>query len=261
MYYFAGMNVVIIGTGNVATVLSKMIVSTSHRLLQIAGRDISKTKLLAASAGAEACTLDGVYADADMYIIAVADTALPEITKHFKFKGMAVHTAGALSKEILANVSAEYGVLYPLQSLKARVDDIPPVPFLVDGNNEETITKITAFANAISSQVAVADDDRRLKLHTAAIFVNNFTNYLFTIAHDFCKKEGIDFSLLHPLMEETVNRLKVYSPTEMQTGPAVRNDISTINRHLLLLGNYPEMQKLYTILTESIRNYWGREAH
>lgn len=257
MHYFAVMNVVIIGTGNVAAVLSRMIKSTSHRLMQIAGRDILKTKLLAASAGTEACTLDRVYTDADFYIIAVSDTALPEVTKNFCTKGTVVHTAGAVSKEILADVSGEYGVLYPLQSLRKNLEHIPPVPFLVDGNTNQTIAKITRFANSISDRVSVANDDERMHLHIAAVFVNNFTNYLLTITSDFCKKEKLDFSLLYPLLEETVSRLKVYSPAEMQTGPAVRNDSTTINRHLQLLNNYPGMSELYKLFTERIRGYWG----
>lgn len=256
MYYFAVMNVVIIGTGNVAAVLSKMIRSTPHRLMQIAGRDISKSKLLAASAGVEASTFDNIYPGADMYIIAVADTALPEIAKTFHCKGIVVHTAGAVSKEILANVSDGYGVLYPLQSLRANLADIPHVPFLIDGNTEETIAKIAVFAKTISSQVSVANDDERMKLHIAAVFVNNFINYLLTITNDFCKKEKTDFSLLYPLLAETITRLKMFSPAVMQTGPAIRNDKLTIHRHLQWLSNYPEMSELYEFFTERIRGYW-----
>jgi predicted short-subunit dehydrogenase-like oxidoreductase (DUF2520 family) len=255
MHYFAVMNVVIIGTGNVAAVVSTMINATQHKLLQVAGRDILKAKALASSAGAEASSLDNIHTGADLYIIAVADAALPEVAQKLHVAGVVAHTAGAVTKDILAGTSAEYGVLYPLQSLKVNLNDQAPVPFLIDGNNQETIAKIAAFAGSLSHQVAMADDDKRLKLHTAAVFVNNFTNYLFTVASDFCKREGLDFSLLFPLMEETVRRLRMHDPADVQTGPAIRNDLSTISRHLQVLENYPEMSELYGMLTEGIRRY------
>ncbi|MBN8859757.1 MAG: DUF2520 domain-containing protein [Sphingobacteriales bacterium] len=258
MHYFAVMNVVIIGTGNVAAVISTMIKATQHKLLQVAGRNILKAEALASSAGAEASSLDSVRTDADLYIIAVADTALPEIAQKLHVAGVVAHTAGAVTKDILANASAEYGVLYPLQSLKANLNDLPPVPFLIDGNNNKAITKITAFAGSVSHQVAIADDGKRLKLHTAAVFVNNFTNYLFAVTSDFCKKEGVDFSLLFPLMEETVRRLRTHDPADVQTGPAIRNDLLTISRHLQVLANYPLMSELYSLFTERIRGYWDR---
>ena len=255
MHYFAVMNVVIIGTGNVAAVVSAMIRATQHKLLQIAGRDILKAEAMAVSAGTTASSLDNMRTDADLYIIAVADKALPEVAQKLHVAGVVAHTAGAVAKEILAGASKEYGVLYPLQSLSANQDRLPPVPFLVDGNNDKAVAKIAAFAGSISRQVAIADDEKRLKLHTAAVFVNNFTNYLFTIASDFCKKEGLDFSLLLPLMEETVSRLQTHDPAEVQTGPAIRNDLPTISRHLQVLENYPEMSELYGMLTEGIRRY------
>ncbi|MEJ0101166.1 MAG: DUF2520 domain-containing protein [Bacteroidota bacterium] len=46
-------------------------------------------------------------------------------------------------------------------------------------------------------------NDERVKLHVAAIFVSNFTNYLYILAEEYCRREGIDFKLLQPLIEET----------------------------------------------------------
>lgn len=258
MHYFAVMNIVVIGTGNVAAAVSTMIKATQHRLLQVAGRNILKAEALASSAGAEAASPDSIRTDADLYIIAVADAALPEVAQKLHVAGTVVHTAGAVTKDILAGASAEYGVFYPLQSLRANLNDLPPVPFLIDGNNDEAVAKIAAFAGSVSHQVAMADDNKRLKLHTAAVFVNNFTNYLFTVTSDFCEKEGVDFSLLFPLMEETVHRLRTHDPADVQTGPAIRNDLLTISRHLQVLAGYPGMSELYSLFTESIHDYWGK---
>ena len=96
-----------------------------------------------------------------------------------------------------------------------------------------------------------------MKLHVAAVFVNNFTNHLFALAENYCKKEGIHFKELLPLIEETISRLENISPSTSQTGPAARNDEETIQKHLALLESHPQMKKVYEFLSASIKNFKG----
>ena len=113
----------------------------------------------------------------------------------------------------------------------------------------------SSLANSISPQhVAEAGDNARLKLHIAAVFVNNFTNHLYALAEDYCNKEGIDFKELFPLIEETALRVKEILPLKSQTGPAARNDQETIQKHIALLEFHPQMKKVYEFLTDSIKN-------
>ena len=132
---------------------------------------------------------------------------------------------------------------------------IPPMPILIDANNEETLSLISSIAAIISSDVQIADDETRIKLHLAAVFVNNFTNHLYAIAEDFCKKEEVDFNILKPLIIETANRIKEFSPATVQTGPAIRNDVNTIDTHLKMLNDYPKFKTIYLKLTDSIMNF------
>jgi predicted short-subunit dehydrogenase-like oxidoreductase (DUF2520 family) len=92
-----------------------------------------------------------------------------------------------------------------------------------------------------------------LKLHVAAVMVNNFTNHLYKLAEDYCKNEGLDFRQLIPLIEETAERLKTISPADAQTGPAIRHDAPTIEKHLIILEKYPHLKEIYKIMTESIQ--------
>ena len=92
-----------------------------------------------------------------------------------------------------------------------------------------------------------------MKLHVAAVVVSNFTNHLYTLAEDYCLKEGLDFKQLLPLIEETALRIKNTSPKLAQTGPAIRHDKETIQKHIELLKNHPQLKNLYVLLTESIQ--------
>ena len=153
----------------------------------------------------------------------------------------------------MQNISTNYGVLYPLQSLRKEIPDTVAIPLLVDGNSEKATRQVEDFALTISPIVSRANDEQRLKLHVAAIIANNFTNHLFSLTEEFCKNEKVDFKLLLPIINETARRLIDHAPAEVQTGPAIRNDISTIDKHLALLANYPKLKNIYQLLTDSIR--------
>ena len=255
------MKIVIIGTGNVATVLARKILQSGHLIIQVAGRNKAHAQTLG-------LLLKTPYTDsfyevadnADIYIIAVSDSALTDIDSWLPQQehGIVVHTAGAVSKLVLKKVAESYGVLYPLQSLRSNSRVIPEIPFLIDADSPDTLQQIISFSASLSGKVAFADDETRMKLHTGAVMVNNFPNYLYTLTQDFCTKENLDFSLLLPLLHETANRLEQYPAGLMQTGPAMRNDQDTITKHLSLLKAYPALSKLYAELSGSISDYYDQ---
>lgn len=248
------MRVVMLGSGNAATVLSGLITKAGHQIVQIVSRNEQNAKLLADKYSASTTILHADhFEEADLYIFALNDAALDHLEKITALKGkLVVHTAGAVSINVFKDITSTYGVLYPLQSLSKFSDTTPVVPFLIDGNNQETLHRVLGFAKTLSDKVIEANDAERLKYNVAAVFVNNFTNHLYALAETFCEKERIDFKTLFPLIEETTERVKAGSPFLTQTGPAVRNDIFTLNRHLQALGSSPDLKYLYLKLTESI---------
>jgi predicted short-subunit dehydrogenase-like oxidoreductase (DUF2520 family) len=250
------MNIVIIGTGNAATVLGKKFRKAGHRIVQVFGRDASAASKLAYQFDTESTNYWSVIRkDADFYLIAVADEAINDVAKHVHLPGKLVaHTAGSVKKDVLKNITHHYGVFYPLQSLRKDMNELPDIPMFIDASDESSKKKLEELAQSISNeQVGVANDDERLKMHIAAVFVSNFTNHLYKLAEDYCKKERIDFNRLIPLIEETAGRLKTISPSKTQTGPAIRNDEATIQQHLTVLEKYPQLRKIYEVMTESIQ--------
>jgi hypothetical protein len=155
----------------------------------------------------------------------------------------------------LHTISNQYGVLYPLQSLrKEQVGLTHRIPLLIDANQPSALLAIEKFAFTLSPMVSIVGDEQRLSLHLAAVMVNNFTNHLYTLTAEFCKNEGVDFKMLQPLIEETALRLNTNHPGDVQTGPASRDDRSTLERHIELLANHPELKTFYQMFTESLLN-------
>lgn len=251
------MNIVIIGTGNVASVLGRKLKDAGHDILQIYGQNASAASALAYELDTESTNYWSVVrTDADIYLLAVSDDAIPEVASQIKFPGKIVaHTAGSVKKDVLKSMSNHYGVFYPLQSLRKEMTELPDIPVFVDGSDEATTKVLTQLAQTISDEhVMAAGDDKRLKMHVAAVIVNNFTNHLYALTEDYCKKEGISFKELIPLIEETAMRLKTASPSDTQTGPAARQDTPTIQQHLLILDKYPQLKRIYELMTQSIQS-------
>jgi predicted short-subunit dehydrogenase-like oxidoreductase (DUF2520 family) len=247
--------VVLIGSGNVSTVLGRMIIAAGHTVVQVVSRNREHAQALADTLSATATEyLSVIDQGADLYIISVSDNALPEVVNNLRLEKqqLVVHTTGSASIDILSGCSPRYGVLYPLQSLRKERSVLPLVPLLTDGVNGEVRETLAEFAASLSRVTGEANDEQRIKLHIGAVLVSNFTNFLYSQADSFCKKEGISFSHLLPIIEETALRLREAAPADLQTGPAIRKDTSTIEKHLALLEAYPELALLYRQLSDAI---------
>lgn len=250
------MDIVIIGSGNVAAVLGRKFKAAGHDILQIVSRNASAASALAYEWDTVSTNyMIAINRNAGVYIIAVTDDAIDDVVKELKLPGkILAHTAASVPKEVLRNVTEHYGVFYPLQSLRKDMKELPDMPIFFDGSDEKTKKSLEKLAHSISRiQVMEAGDDARLKLHVAAVVVSNFTNHLYALAQDYCTKEGLDFKQLLPLIRETASRIETISPKEAQTGPALRHDAETIHKHLELLKNHPQLKNIYVLLTESIR--------
>lgn len=250
------MEIVLIGSGNVAAVLGRKFKASGHTIAQIFSRNASAASALAYEFNSESTNYKSmVTKKADVYLIAVADAAIAEIVDELRLPGKVVaHTAASVPMEILKTVTEHYGVFYPLQSLRKEMTALPDIPVFFDGSDAFAKEKLQSLALSIANvKVVQAGDDDRLKLHVAAVIVSNFTNHLYVLAEDYCKQEGLDFKQLLPLIKETAARLEITSPTLAQTGPAIRHDKETIEKHLELLKNHPQLKSLYVLLTESIQ--------
>jgi len=256
------MQIVIIGTGNTATVLSKKLKAAGHVIVQVYGRNREAAASLASTLHTASCSAwNDITQDAALYLIALADQALPGAV-HLQLKDqLLVHTAGAVSMEVLKNMSRNYGVFYPLQTISKEMEPLPDIPLLIDGNSDKVKEELIALAKTISEKVSIANDAERIKYHMCAVMTNNFSNYLYVLAADYCKKHGLNFSNLLPLINETASRLHHFSPRVVQTGPAARKDMSTIQRHLNLLNEEPELKKMYSFFTDQMLRFeWTKEV-
>lgn len=255
-FQYLQMNISIIGSGNVAFVLGALLKKNNYLINEVVGRNPTTVQQLAEKLDARACfDLNNMDKGSDIYMLAVKDDAVAAVAAQLELNDkILVHTCGSVPMNVLATASVKYGVLYPLQSLRKELDYQPAIPFLVDGNNENARNTVFDLATTISEKVIMADDATRLQYHLSAIIVSNFTNHLFGVTKNYCDTNNINFNLLLPLIEETVNRMQYYNPIDMQTGPAIRGDETTMQKHIQLLASFPELKKIYEQMSDSIRH-------
>jgi len=254
------MKIVLIGTGNVAMHLGPALVKAGHKLVQVVGRTEKHSKFLANKLDCDfTIEKEKIYAKADAYIIALRDEAIGHYVKHIPSEAkLVVHTSGSVSSKILATSTKHFGVLYPLQTFSiGRKINFKDIPLCLEANTESARKRLQTLAKSISINIHWINQDQRQTIHLAAVFANNFSNHLFSLAEDLLNKKGISFELLRPLIAETSAKVQNSSAHQMQTGPAKRGDAETINKHLALLKNKPELRHIYEILTGSIQKHDG----
>ncbi|MFW6224598.1 MAG: Rossmann-like and DUF2520 domain-containing protein [Bacteroidota bacterium] len=245
-------SVIIIGAGNVGLHLGRAVSGLGLSSLKVfarrikSGYDKSVLKFL---------TSDPVVFSekADLVILAVNDDSISAVCSQLEDRGqIVVHTSGSTPMNVLAKFS-RHGVLYPLQTFSASGKlDYRTVPFFTEANGPGVLQELKKFASLISGSVTEAGTDKRLKLHISAVFVSNFVNHMYSVAEEICREEDIDFNVLMPLIKETVSKIAIMHPKQAQTGPAVRNDRTTISKHLEALKSDLQKQELYRLLSESI---------
>ncbi|APQ18841.1 Rossmann-like and DUF2520 domain-containing protein [Maribacter hydrothermalis] len=251
-------SVVIVGTGNVAQNLFYALDKTSNvEVKQIVGRNenhFSFTK------GKVPTTTDYTKIDnADIYILAITDDSIGIVAQKIKhIKGIIVHTSGATSITALSG-HKQPGIFYPLQTFtKGKIISFAEIPICIEAKTSVDLKLLRELGNTLSNTVIAIDSDQRKKIHVAAVFVNNFTNYMYTIGKEICEENNLDFKLLHPLIKETAAKLEDLTPIEAQTGPAKRNDQKTLHNHLNLIKNNHQ-RELYTLLSNAIKEKHGKE--
>ena len=257
-------HIVIIGTGRVAWNLCNAFKNNGVKICQVAGRNKARVEELAAFTQCAAIyDLEKVRSDADLYVLAVRDDALPLLAEKLpKFKGLVVHTSGMADSSILGNNFANAGVFYPLQTFSTdHFADFDRIPMFVQANKPELCEKLFALASVLSKHVTISTDVQRQTLHLAAVFVNNFTNALFEIGWELLRDKQLDFKLLEPLILETASKITRQLPRDAQTGPARRNDVGTIARHLEILNEHPDYQVLYRQFTHILLQQYHKGTH
>ena len=252
-----GRKISIIGSGNVATNLAHAFDRAGHDILQVISANSERAKQLANCFGAYyGNSISSVDLNADFIIICVNDESYFNVLEDLPkgLKPIICHTSGPVSMEVISDYAPNFGVFYPLQSLrKEKYIDFLDVPIFIEGNSTNVRENLMNLADTISNKISEVSSVEREKYHLAAVFANNFTNLMYTLSHKYLEDESLDFQNLIPIIKETANRLADDKPESWQTGPAKRGDTATMQKHIDMLED-PRLKEIYKQLSDYIRS-------
>jgi predicted short-subunit dehydrogenase-like oxidoreductase (DUF2520 family) len=242
--------VVLLGAGNVAVHLAAALQSAKNvALIQRFSRNDKMNGFF--DANIPFTTKLDELQKADVYIIAINDDAIESFSKKLPpLEGLVVHTSGSMPMMAIDR-SLRKGVLYPVQTFsKGQAIDFSSVPLAIEAELDEDQTLLNQLATSLSDKVFQVRSSQREKLHLAAVFANNFSNYMYLMAQDICDENLISFDILKPIILETAKKIMNLDPYMAQTGPAKRKDIKVIEKHLLSLEG--EKKEIYGMLSNAI---------
>lgn len=251
--------VTILGSGNVATHLAAALAKEAD-IVCVYNHNMAGASALAERVGATPTdNTDDITDNVDIYIIAVKDDAISELAQKIgRRNGLWVHTSGSVSQDVLSSITDTYGVLYPMQTFSKDVPvNMDEVPLFIEASDTETLDRIRQIARLISGNVHEADSALRSRLHIAAVFACNFTNYLWSHADDLLRRDGLSLEIMKPLILATLDKAIGITPAKGQTGPARRNDTKIIDRHLSMLSG--ETKEIYENISRLIVDKYNHQ--
>ncbi|HET8861124.1 Rossmann-like and DUF2520 domain-containing protein [Marivirga sp.] len=254
----AAYHISFIGAGNVAWHLAPALENVGHFVNEVYTPDGKSAKKLVGNLYNAKIkeSLDFSDSPSQIFILAVPDDAIQSIAQEIKLpeQSLMVHTSGSKGLDVLEYSSAAAtGVFYPLQTFsKSKKLDFENVPFLLESENKEALKILNSLAKSLSKNIQIVSTAQRKQMHLAAVFACNFTNHMMSISEKIMKNAQLDFSLLHPLISETIEKSLKHSPKSVQTGPAKRGDLETLDKHMEMLQSDENVQEIYRLISQNI---------
>lgn len=250
------------GSGKVAEALCLELFSKGHQIQQIVSPESKNGSHLAEKCKAEWSDELFFSEKSEIVIVAVPDRNLKDVLNNIQSgeKTIVVHTAGTFGLEVFPGKQKNRGVFYPLQTFsKGRKPFFPEIPVFIEASDKQTENLLRSLAESLGCSVYLSDTEHRRLLHVAAVFVSNFTNHMLASGKEISAMAGFEFDVLMPLIGETIKKALENGPENSQTGPAVRYDVNTIEKHMDLLSFSPELRRIYEEITKSIINRYNSD--
>ena len=247
-------NIILLGSGNVATHLGSALKNSNYNIVQVYSKSIENAKSLANKLNSDFTNDLNKLKSADLIIVSINDDSILNVLPQIKNTAI-VHTSGSIELNVFKEKFSNYGVIYPVQTFNKEVNiNISEIPFCIEGNSMEFEKQLFEIANALSNNVVKMNSQQRKQLHIAAVFACNFSNHMYSIADELLAKKDIDFKILLPLIKQTIGKLDRNKAKEVQTGPAKRKDIAIIQEHIATIKEI-EIKELYQKITANIIKY------
>ena len=184
---------------------------------------------------------------AELVLLCVPDDAIADVAAAIEPGPWIAHTSGGTPLSALAPHTRRFSV-HPMQTftLERGPEQLDGISAAVSAENEDALELGFVLAETLGMRPFELDDADRPLYHAGTVFAASFLVTLHQAAAECLTTAGAPPDALEPLMRRTMEN--GFQPT----GPFVRGDRGTIERHLAALQERrPELEPLYRSLAEA----------
>ena len=233
------MKVGFIGPGKVGRSFGHFLMNNRTEVVGYLGKTYARTQQLASEIGCVAfsdlselidkCDLVGITVQDDQ-IVNVVDQLL-DLRRDLSEK-VFFHMSGSLSVEILKPLSTKTFSLHPLKAFPKVMADFKGVYFSLESGDDE----IKNWLNALNLTFFEIESHQKVQYHAAAAIVSNYLVAVLDFGFSQFEALGLPAELakkaLWPLVMGTIENVEALGTKKALTGPIVRGDVQTIEKHL-----------------------------
>lgn len=270
-------SIALIGPGRVGCAISKRLHQAGYPLTAVVSRKQQRAT--------EACSYIGCPTElasdrlanattAQIILLAVPDDQIQPLALKIQAAGnlskqtTLIHFSGLHPAEIMRHDSSPASLLslhplLPFANRQKAFTNLNQCPCALEGDGPQTLALGQKLINAIGGQFFILDSDKKALYHTAACVASNYLVTLLAAARDLLVNCGIEadqaIPLLLPLVQASLNNVNDLGPEQGLTGPIVRGDYGTVEKHIQTLkNNAPELLPLYLQMGELTSTVAGK---
>lgn len=248
------MRIGFIGAGRVGYSLSKYLNIKHHNVRGIYSIDIEDAKDAAAFSVSEYyMNIKDLALNCDTLFLTVTDDALENLIEELKelniHDKVLVHTSGVHTSDIfksLKNTNACYS-MHPIYAFNDKYNSYKSLDnayFTLEGDKRY----IKSLMDLFPDKVKLIDKDKKTLYHAGCVMISNLVCGLMYKSEELFKSLGLSFDMFKPLIMNNINNICDFGALNALTGPVIRNDIKTVQNHLLSLND--KEKELYISLSK-----------
>ena len=265
----------IIGAGRLGTTLGAALRKTGYHIIALSCKGLSSAKESRKVIGEGNPLSDNIEAakKAKLLFLCVPDSELKKVTKELSqsdidwSKKYVFHTSGLLSTKALNPLKGKGALtasLHPVQSFPQKMADqkkFEGIYFGLEGC-PEALTLGRKIVHQLGGSAFILQAEDKPLYHAACSIASNFLVVLLYMATSILREIGFKedpFQILFPLVQGTLHNVKKFDISGSLTGPVVRGDQDSVEKHLRSLRTLPRYRKIYTALASQALEIARRE--
>ena len=269
----ADSGVTVIGPGRVGQALGKLLANAGISIRWVVGRRVDRARRAVRFIGqGRPLALDSLPAvdPTRVVFLTTSDSALAEVARRlahsYSSKGwvgrVVLHTCGSLPSSVLAPLKrrgAAIGSLHPFQTVPSPVTGVRNLRgcFWAIEGDQEACRVARRFVRALEGSAFEIRPARKTHYHLAAFLVCPTVVTLMERSARLLRQAGVPKkiagTMLVRFVAETVDNFARLGARKALTGPAVRGDWKTVERHLKVLRrSAPDLLPVYRGLLQAM---------